>query len=155
MKNSCNAQQHNYNSFVLDDALPGATKNARRDLYKDKPSLEKLMTVASALQTAGDEIARSQLKQLPAKLRHGRRSAEYAVCELPLPIRKVLKDNGLERVWTEEPEKAKATPAHPGSSRWWTTLADVVELYELPQLGRSRALQSPPRISALEAQSTT
>lgn len=115
--------------FVLDDG--------DRTHSQGKPSLQKLLRAADALRAgrvvAGRDVARSQLKQLPGALRAGRRAGVHAFNVLPKPIRDVLKEHGIAQAWTSlhAPGAAADTPA----AAWYTCLADLVEVSEIPDLG--------------------
>ena len=127
--------------FVLPDA--------ERTHSIDKPSLQELQAAADALRSAragkGGEVARSQLKQLPADLRAGRRSGDHAFRVLPEAVRQTLKSHGISQAWTPIVRPDAQAGARPEA--WYTPLVDLVEVSEIPGLGR-RIAESPDEQSA-------
>lgn len=115
--------------FVLDEDS--------RAHSEDKPSLERLVATADALRatrpTNGGDAARSQLKQLPSALRAGQRSGRLAFDALPWAIREVLLNNGIDQPWRS------ANLASTPQQRWYSVLPDLVEVSEIPDLGRGGA----------------
>ena len=127
--------------FVLPDA--------ERTHSIGKPSLQELQAAADALRSAragkGGEVARSQLKQLPADLRAGRRSGDHAFRVLPEAVRQTLKSHGISQAWTPIVRPDAQAGARPEA--WYTPLVDLVEVSEIPGLGR-RIAESPDEQSA-------
>jgi len=105
---------------------------------KGKPCLQELQAAADALRAAraseGQEVARSQLKQLPAGLRAGRGAGEHAFKVLPKAVRETLKSHRIVQAWTaiDSPDARAGT----GAKTWYTPLVDLVEVSEIPGLGR-------------------
>lgn len=93
----------------------------------DLPDLGKL--------ECGPEAARSQLKALPDRLRAGRRAGQAAFDDLPRGLRRALEGLRLGTPWLD-----MGMPPGPGQAaegRWLTHLPDLVEVTEIPRLGRS------------------
>ncbi len=92
------------------DGLDGLLKAAKR---------------LAPLEARMGKAARSQMRNLAATLRCGRIGAELAFRDLPEETRKSLEAEGfLGTPWTAG-----------GDDRWVTRLRDLVELYEIPNLG--------------------
>jgi hypothetical protein len=119
--------------FVLADEARTHPAGAR--------SLQSLLDAANALRAQrtgrGGDVARSQLKQLPASLRAGKRAGARAFSVLPEEIRKVLKKHGIAHPWTNV-----------GDNIWCSILADLVEVSEIADLGRRAGGPLPPRRAA-------
>ena len=91
-------------------------------------SLTKLMDAASGLRKPG--IARSQLKALPQALRRGLRAGKFAFEDVPDKTRCAIEQTGVgTNPWTR-PDKANSPHL------WMTAVPDLVEVVEIPRLGR-------------------
>jgi hypothetical protein len=86
-------------------------------------SLQGLVEAAKKLQAA----PRSQLRYLVEQLARGRVLAELAFAELSAEARDALRAVGVKAPWRREP----------GSGQWLTALLDLVEIAEIPRLGKS------------------
>lgn len=113
--------------FVLAD--PQRKHPADLHSLQSSHSLQSLLAAADALRAArtgqGGDVARSQLKQLPASLRAGRRAGARAFSVLPTAIRTVLKAHDITQAWSLL-----------GDNSWLSALADLVEVSEIADLGR-------------------
>jgi hypothetical protein len=140
--------------MVTTDASPGDPLRARRDdalvsaggerlvltrrpLRVRRPGVadaeQGLDTLAGLLRGAGalTSAARSQLRALVPALRAGRLASTLLRDELPAATRAALEGAGLSSLWIEV--KAGEATYH------LTSLADLVEVYELSRLGRGTA----------------
>jgi hypothetical protein len=88
-------------------------------------SLQGLLHAAASLQAA----PRSQLRYLVEQLPRGRALSELAFAELSPEARAALHEAGVHEVWTRSP-----------SGAWLTSVLDLVELLEIPRLGRAGTL---------------
>jgi hypothetical protein len=70
---------------------------------------------------------RSQLRYLVDQLRRGRALSEVAFAELATEARRALEQAGLRELWRRTSEDGP----------WLTALLDLVEVFEIPKLGRS------------------
>jgi hypothetical protein len=86
-------------------------------------SLQGLLAAANQLAGA----PRSQLRYLVEQLPRGKALAELAFEELPKQAEEKLKDVGISAVWQPIP----------GNAGWTTPLLDLVEIFEIANLGRS------------------
>lgn len=113
--------------FVIEDSSATEPRPSKAD------TLAGLLELARQLRDAQTRAARSQRKALPDRLRVGRLAGQDAVeqwlDDLPQALRKQLKDCGLGQAWDE------VNGVH------MTRLVDLVEVTEIPDLGRRRAEQ--------------
>jgi hypothetical protein len=85
-------------------------------------SLKGLLQAAERLGVA----PRSQLRYLVEQLPRGRALSELAFAELSHEARKALEQAGVNEVWTCSP-----------SGVWLTPVLDLIEILEIPRLGRA------------------
>lgn len=90
-------------------------------------SLQGLLHAAAALQDA----PRSQLRYLVEQLPRGRALSELAFAELSPKARDSLHTASVHKVWTRST-----------SGAWLTSVLDLVEILEIPRLGRARTVAS-------------
>lgn len=104
--------------------------------------LAALLDAAQALRAKPTLAARSQLKSLPSGLRAGRRAGLRAFEALPKPLATLLAELEFDTAWQSLPPTDAEAPAQgrPRHGRWMTELVDLVEVYEIGQLGRGRRL---------------
>ena len=77
----------------------------------------------------GDEgAARSQLRRLVEQLGDGPLAAELAFGDLPSSTRIALEEAGLDGPWQLKPKKR---------GTWLSLLPDLIEVFEIPRLGRA------------------
>lgn len=112
-------------------------------------TLAKLLDTANALRANRSQVARSQLKSLPASLRLGRIAGEFAVQDLPEPILELLGEHKLEKAWWPVAATPSPDAASSAVHRYLTPLVDLVEVVEMAQLGRR-----PPRQLRDEAEAS-
>ncbi|MCP4698150.1 MAG: hypothetical protein GY862_15050 [Gammaproteobacteria bacterium] len=98
-------------------------------------SLEKLWEGARKLRTLidkkeGKKAARSQLRNLLEQLPKGRRRALLAFQDMPPETRDALKEVGLSELWPQHKIVERE-----GEIYYQTPFADLVELYEISNLG--------------------
>lgn len=86
-------------------------------------SLQGLVVGAKQLENA----PRSQLRYLIEQLAHGRALSDLAFAELSKEARDALERAGLTSVWRRTSD----------GSHWLTALLDIVEISEIPRLGRN------------------
>ncbi len=102
-----------------------------------RPSLAKLLADASKLADMGREAARSQLRGLVASLDRGYYEGILAARLLPRPLRDALVEWGYltesEHGWSPWFASQEAGDSTTGS---WTTLPDLVDVFELERLKR-------------------
>jgi len=113
-------------------------------------TLAKLLDTANALRANRSQVARSQLKSLPATLRLGRIAGEFAVQDLPVPILELLGEHKLEKAWWPVAVTPSPDAASSAVHRYLTPLVDLVEVVEMAQLGRR-----PPRQLRDEAEASS
>ncbi|GIW42353.1 MAG: hypothetical protein KatS3mg076_2930 [Candidatus Binatia bacterium] len=94
-------------------------------------SLQGLVEAAKKLQVA----PRSQLRYLVEQLGRGRALTELAFEELSAEARAALEDAGVKAPWRRAS----------GNGPWLTALLDLVEICEIPRLGRSARNSHPAK----------
>lgn len=89
---------------------------------------ERLDTLQGLVHAAGklENAPRSQLRYIVDQLPRGRALAELAFAELSKEARDALNEAGLENRWWRTSN----------NGRWLTALLDLVEIFEIPRLGR-------------------
>jgi hypothetical protein len=78
---------------------------------------------------------RSQLRYLVDQLPRGRVLSELALAELSKEARAALEDAGLRKLWRRTSDDGP----------WLTALLDLVEVFEIPKLGRSAERPKPSK----------
>jgi len=105
-------------------------------LGDDLHTLQGLLKGAEKLQNA----PRSQLRYLVDQLPRGRALAELAFAELSKEAREKLRQAGVKAVWQ----------ASSNGGPWITPLLDLVEIAEIPRLGRRNETSQPAQDEHLQ-----
>jgi hypothetical protein len=85
-----------------------------------------------------EEVPRSQLHRLVEQLRRGRALSELAFAELGKEARRALEEAGVRAPWRRTQNEGP----------WVTELVDLVEISEIPRLGRSAQQAYPAKEGA-------
>jgi len=96
--------------------------------------LSSLESMLDAVQKIGNRAARSQLKNLPEAFRQGRYAAKFAFEDLPDQTRAALQSVGIDQPWTVLPN---------GNDTRITRTLDLIEILEIPRLGRNKPFANP------------